>query len=310
MVGPSVRSGFRAASGNVRLVLAVWAWNGLLALIAGVAVGRWLETAFAHAPEADKLLERFRVGPVVELMQYDRFSPLVSVNGVMLGLILLAAVCNPLLSAGVLEVIVSSDDRPVLHRFLRGAGHFFGRFLRLLLISAVAAGVLFVLAAAVTRPIVSSLSESSWERTWIAAGLGRLVLLAGVVGVVAMILDVARARVVTSEVEVRGMLRAWWQAARHVFRHFGGALGVGLSYVAAFGLMLAVYAIVSSLIPARTWAGILSALLVQQLFMIGRAGLRVARAGAFVQFSGGAPSPGSPARVRREATPSGSPARA
>jgi hypothetical protein len=284
MIATCARSGWRAATANGKLVLTVWLWNGLLALVAGVATWRWLDAALAHAVEGDRLLERFHVGLAVELMQYDRFSPITSVNGAVLGLILLAAISNPLLSAGVLEGIVASDGRPVLHRFFRGAGHFFGRFLRLLVISALAAVVLVLLTGAVTRPVVEFLSDSSWERTWVAASLVRTALLLMVVVLVAVILDVARAQVVTARVETRGMLRAWADAARYVFRHFGTVATFGLAYVGLLVVMLGAYLLVASVLPGQTWAAIVALILWQQAFMIGRAGMRVARAGAALQF--------------------------
>src|SRR5512134_27362 len=133
MLTTCLRSGWHAAFGHRALALTLWAWNGLLALAAALATWRWLDAAFAFAPESDKLLERFRLGIVIELLQYDRFSPLSAVNGAAIGLLILAAISNPLVSAGLMEVLVTSDERPMLHRFFRGAGHFFWRFARLLM---------------------------------------------------------------------------------------------------------------------------------------------------------------------------------
>ena len=96
--------------------------------------------------------------------------------------------------------------------------------------------------------------------------------------------SVARADVVTAPVELRGMLRAWVHAARRVLGDLGTVAALGLAYVAGFLAMLAAYAIVSSLIPGRGWLGIVVLVSLQQAFMVGRAGLRVARTGAAVQF--------------------------
>ncbi len=284
MITTCIRSGWRALLGNRKLVATLWAWSALAAVVAGAAVWRWLAAAFNYSPWGDRLLDRFHLGLAVELTQYDRFSPMLTLNGVVLGLLAVAIISNPLVSAGVLEVIVSRDDRPLLHRFFRGAGHFFGRFLRLLVISAVVALLLVVIAAAITRLISTPLSESSWERMSIAFGFSRFALYGVLVAFVMAVLDVARVRVATAGTEIRGMLRAWFGAARFVLRHLGKVAGIYAAFGVMFVVLVAVYAALASVIPTRAWGGILLAVVVQQLFMTGRAGLRIARAGASVSL--------------------------
>lgn len=282
MLTTCLRSGWRAAFSHGSLALTLWAWNGLLALAAAFATWRWLDAAFAYAPEADKLLERFRLGIVIELLQYDRFSPLSAINGAAIGLLILAAISNPLVSAGLMEVLVTSDERPMLHRFFRGAGHFFWRFARLLVISGIAGLILFLVAAAATRPITTALGESSWERAWLAASLARLSLLALIFVFLAAVNDLARAEVTLSNVEMRGMFRAWLRALRLAVGNFGLVTGIALAYFAVLGVMLIAYAALAGALPAQSAAGILILIVLQQAFMIGRAALRVARGGAAV----------------------------
>ncbi len=284
MMTTCLRSGSRALSGNGKLVATLWAWSTLGALAAGAATWRWLGAAFNDSPWADRLLDRFFLGLAAELVQYDRFSPMLALNGAVLGLAAVGLISNPLVAAGVLEVIVSRDDRPLLHRFFRGAGHFFGRFLRLLVISAVAAVVLVVAAAAITRPIATPLSESSWERASIAFGFGRFVVYGALVAFVMAVLDVARARVATAATETRGMLRAWLGAARVVLRHIGAVAGIYLALGVLLVAVLAVYAALADAIPTRAWAGIVAAIVLQQLFVMARAAIRIARAGATVSL--------------------------
>jgi hypothetical protein len=279
-----VRAGWRAALANRKLILTLWGWSTLLALPVGAAVWRWLGAAFNHSPAADRLLERLQLGLAVELTQYDRFSPLPALSGAVLGLAVVALISNPLLAAGVLEAIVSGDDRPLLHRFFRGAGHFFGRFLRLLLISGVAAVLLVIVAGIITRPITSALSETSWERTSLTAGFARRLLAGFLIAFVMVVLDVARTQVVTADSEVRGMLRTWFRAARFVLRNFGVIAGTYTAFGLMFLAVVVVYAVVVNVIPTGTWAGIWLVILLQQLFVMTRAGLRVARAGGAVEL--------------------------
>lgn len=280
MIATCLLSGWRAVRGEWRLTLTVWFWNVVLAAAAGAGAWRWFSAAFDRAPEANRGLERFSVGLLAELLQYDRFSPMLSLNGVVLGTLFVAALANPLIAAGVLEVLVARDPRPVLHRFFRGAGHFFGRFFRLLLIGAAAALLCVALAAAATGPLTRALGESAWERTWLLAVLLRVLLLVTIVGFAMIITDLARARVVRASVEKRRMLREWFSAARFVFRHIGTVAGIYLALAAVWVVLaIAGHALVLR-IPATGWAGIALLIVVQQTFMLARAALRVARAAA------------------------------
>lgn len=286
MTATCLGSGFRAAFAQRRLIATVWIWNLLLAIVVAAGTSRWLGSAFDFSPEADRTLQRFQFGLFLELQQYDRFSPFTFLNGTVLGLILLSAVSNPLLSAGVLEVLVSRDDRPVLHRFFRGAGHFFGRFLRLLAISGAALMVLAIVITAIGSAISRGFGSAGWERVWLTAGLVRLVLLVAMAALVMAVLDVARARVIVAPTEIRGMVRAWTGAARSVFGHFGALSGI---YVALGAVWLALAAIglgIVSVTPATNWVGIWLLIGVQQIFMVARATLRIARAGATLEYVG------------------------
>lgn len=284
MIANCLRSGWRAALAQPRLVATLWFLNALLGLVMGWGMSRWLAAAFDWSPEADRALQRFQFGLLVELTQYDRFSPTTFAGGVVLALVVIAAIANALVSAGILEVLTSADPRPLLHRFLRGAGHFFGRFVRLLVITALALVLAWVLVAALTRPIVNALGESSWERAWIAAGLFRFALLGAVVALIMAVLDVARVQVVTAPAEQRGMLRAWFRGARMTFRNVGTLAGIyvvlGACWIAIAGLGLA---IVFAVTPTR-WAAIWLLVLVQQAFVAARGGIRIARAGAVLEW--------------------------
>ncbi len=283
MIATCLRSGLRAAFVNRRLIVTLWLWNLLLALVVGLGTSRWLSSAFDYSPEADRVLQRFHFGILIELQQYDRFSPFTFLGGTVLALIFLSAISNPLVSAGVLEVLVARDDRALLHRFFRGAGHFFGRFLRLLATSAAAFLLLAIAVTAVTSSISRAFGSAGWERAGLATWFSRMLLLLVLAGLAMAVLDVARARVVMAQTEVRGMVRAWAGAARFLFGHFGVLAGIyvvlGLIWVALAGLGLGIV----SVTPVTNWAGIWLLIAVQQAFMIARATLRIARAGATLQ---------------------------
>lgn len=286
-ISTSIRAGWKAAFTHTRLVAAVWLWGTALALSAAIPVWRWLGRALDDSPEAQQVLERFSIGFITGLTQYDRFSPLLMVNGEVLALLLLGILSNPIVAAGILEVLVSPDERPLLHRFMRGAGHFYGRFLRLLVVSGVAAAVLLIAVSIPMRPILSALGESSYERAWLAASIARLLLFGAAIGFVMVVTDIARAQIVLAETEVRGMMRAWARAVRFVLRRFFAVLGTYAALAALAAIAFGVYLLIVNAIPTLSWAGIWAVVIVQQAFTVTRAGLRVMRAGAAVELARG-----------------------
>lgn len=303
MTTPALRWGSRAALGRPRLIAALWLWNALLGLVIGWGVSRWLGAAFDYSPEADRALRHFSFGLLAELVQYDRFSPPTFAGGAATGLIAIAAISNALVAAGILEVLTTEDTRPLLHRFLRGGGHFFGRFLRLLIVTGLALVLGWTIVGAITSPIVRAIGESSWERTWLLASILRLAVLGLVVALAMAILDVARTQVVISATEQRGMLRAWLRGARATFAHGWPLAGVyvvlGIAWLACAAIGLA---IVFAVTPTN-WAAIGLLILVQQGFVFARGGLRVARAGAVLQVVRTAMNTGAKAAVAAAAGP-------
>ncbi len=157
--------------------------------------------------------------------------------------------------------------------FWRNAGAYFGRFVRLALLSLPLLGLFLCLhfvETGVQRLLFGGdpYEYISYWGAWVQFGLRAIgILLFG------LVLDYARIHVVITD-ETR-MRRALWQALRFVFAHFGRTFGLALSlYVIGAALLAAYYPLANALYAPNGFV-VLALFLLQQLFMVLRAMLRL-----------------------------------
>lgn len=283
MIGRALRDGFRCATRRPGLVAFVWSWNLALALLATLPFWRWTAGRSSLSPETDVLLHEIDLGILSQLIMSDRVIVPTLLVGVG-GLGVLALVSGALMAGGILEVVTNDcDDRPLLHRFFRGAGHFFGRFLRLLAIGgaalAVAAGACAVGLSALTRALVDRGNEAQvfWTSVAVPLAVGL------VIAFFLVVLDYARVLAVLSS--ERRMLRVWWRAVKFVFRRTAGTAVIAA--VAAAGVLaaLAACAAYDFIVVARSWPVIAGAIVLQQGMAWARTAVRVGQWGAEASYA-------------------------
>ena len=272
MIFRSFGNGLRAALRRPGLVLLLWAWHTALALIVTLPAWSRIRAATAMTPETDVLLRGLQLGTLIELLQRDGVVMPLLVATVM-GLVGVSLLSNAFLAGGTLEVILSGDGRSLLHRFFRGAGHFFFRSLGLLAIAAcsvvAAGGLAGVALSAAFRPMTAG----GWEAGAFLSGLVTLGALAVVAGAGMLALDYARVMLVAGD--GRGMVRTWFRALRFVL---GRPLATGTIGILFGGLVLAALALAAWLplqLGASHWVAIMSAALLQQVLVAARIGARV-----------------------------------
>jgi hypothetical protein len=274
MIATVTREGFAAARRNPRLAATLWLLNLALALAAGVPGWLALSSVIGPLPEADGLRERFSMGLLVDLVEMRPGLigglALAAAGVAFLGLLVGAAA-----TGGALEVLTSRDDRPFAHRFGRGAGRFFVRFLRAGLAAlvvaalgaAVTAGPLFALSGRLRRESGSELAANgAFFAGLLVGGLAVLLCL--------LALDAARVRVVREDARrVLPLLRSGFGV---VLGHPAKWLGTWGANAAVLLLALVVYLAFRNVVPASTAALVAALFLVQQAFVFVRAWLRVA----------------------------------
>jgi len=293
MVRTCLASGFAAARRAPKLTLLLWAWSVLAVVPAWMPFLRWWRDALALAPGADALLNGLDLGVLRELVQYDAVSAWSMVFAGAVGAVIVAFVANALLAGGALEVLAAAstgepgtaarDDRRFMHRFFRGAGHFFWRSLGLLVLNAVVAlAVLGALRAglrAALEPLDDSLSSS--------IGWLRLLLFVAVLGLTAavfwLVLDYARIRLVRTD--ARGVFRTWWRGFVLVLRRLPAVVGLWLVVMLMLALAASALLAWHWAVAYHAWTVILLTLVAQQIFLLARAWLRAVQLGAELELA-------------------------
>jgi hypothetical protein len=286
----SILKGFWTALKNPKLVLLLWAWNLLLGVAAVMPARAWLSSVLNTATETESLLTRFNFGAFSDALKYNDVNPLSLVIASLLGVGCVALIGNAFMNGGLVEAVGSpSDSRTFMHRFFRGGGHFFWRFVRLGLLAGVTGAIAVAIVAGVMGALTSPLGDSKWE----PAGLFWGVVTLTVSGLVALLfvlaLDYARIRVVRDG--SRGMLRVFVESLAFVLRHVVATYGIALVYLVMVGLVLLAYVAHEASWTTSTWAAILVLLGVQQILMLARTGLRVVQVGAEWEYYAAAVPP-------------------
>jgi hypothetical protein len=275
MIGGCIRDGIRTAARRPGLALLLWAWSLLLGLIAALPAYNWWTVAFSLSPPADSMRDRFDIGVLADLTKYDQVSGFAMLSGALLGIIVLAGVASAFLNGGILEVLATpGDPRSLLHRFFRGGGHFFGRYLRLLVLTVVGALIVSVISTAAVGAATSGLADSEWEPASMVVGLVILLVLALVWTWFLLAQDYARIRVAADD--SRRMVRAWFHAMGFVARRVFATYTLGTLFMTASGLLVALWLLYDGNRASGTWGGIVALVLVQQVLLFGRASVRVA----------------------------------
>jgi hypothetical protein len=278
MVLSATFEGLRRALRTPRLAVVVWLFNLVLAAGAGVPGWLALRSAIGPLPEADRLRDGMSLLVLSDLAEL-RPGLLAGLGFSVIGLLGLGVLAGALVTAGALEVLISRDDRPLRHRFGRGAFRFFGRFLRAglgaSLLGALAAGLALVPFVVVGRRV----ADSAWEPARFVNGLAGMLVafLALLLALVA--LDAARVVIVRDDAGA-------WRALRAGLRL---VLGHPLKWLAAWTLnallVAAAFAAYLSLCGSRalsSGAPVIALFALQQAFVLARSWLRVALLGTSV----------------------------
>lgn len=299
MIGHCISQGLRSARRAPGLVALLWCWTLTLAALAAYPAWLWLGRAFNLAPESDRMLTGFNLGVFSELAQYDR-SPIQGiVMASLVGVVLLAILANPFLSGGLIEALLAHDEATILQRFFRGAGHYFWRYLRLLIYGLITAVLAMLILSPVFTVTSRSLQDSPWEPAPVVGSAVQMIVLLVVGALLLLTLDFARIR--TAVDESRRTLRIWISSFGFVLRRIPAAFGIFVVPVAIFALVAALYAVFCTYTPSHTWLLILVTILVQQIVMYIRTGLRVALVASELEYFRAACPP--PAMVPVEAVP-------
>ena len=269
------RHGFLAAWRRPGLAVLLWAWSLLLSLPLTLPAWTWLQGRTARTPGADMLLERFNFAVVGDLLRTD--SPLALLAPAFFATVLIAIVGQALTCGGLIEVLTSDDARPFLHRFFRGAGHFFWRFLRAGICAWLVFGVAAVIFTLAYTPVSRALEGMEWEPAWYLGLAARLLVLGLLALFATLAFDYARIRMARED--SRRALRTFFASLWFVAAHPRATFGLWVVMAVALAAVYAAYAGFHSYVPSNTWSSILLMAAAQQITVLVAAWLRVALLG-------------------------------
>ncbi|HEY3130466.1 MAG TPA: hypothetical protein VGL91_13480 [Acidobacteriota bacterium] len=270
-----LQSGFRQIGRQKKAITLVWISQLVLAAVVAIPVFVWWSQILNRSLEGDVLLQRFSFQVFQELAQYDR-TQVWSLGGTIIACVVgLALLTDTLLVGGILHVLSAQNQESLLHLFFCGAGRFFLRFLRLLIVGALPALLVVVFFNSALRRFFDFVSrDTSSEVLPVLLFLLRYAAVILVILFFKLILDYTRIR--SSLQDRRDMLRQLWFSLRFVIGHLVGTFAI-LCGVGVAGLLLyGIYAVVRTVVPSNNWGLILLMIVLQQSTMILRSGLRVA----------------------------------
>jgi hypothetical protein len=280
----SIKVGLRQALRHPKLVWLLFAWYGLLALVPAVPAWTWWNGVLGASPEAAAALRRFDLGVFLDLTAGKGINGLGLLAGAAVAAGLIAFISSAFAFGGIIEVFASDDDRrPFMHRFFRGGGHFFWRYVRLAIIAGVCLAVATGVVSALQTAVISTAGESEWEPAGYLAGLAGITLFVVVAGFFLLALDYARIRV--SRDDSRSMLRAYLSGLGFVVRRLLAVYGIAVAIIVfEVALVLGYVAYETNAPAAGTWGAIVVMITIQQVVVFGRVFLRVALVGAEQHF--------------------------
>lgn len=270
-VAALTREGLARAWAERRVVGLVWLIHLVLAAAAAFPLWLSLRTVVGFLPEADVLRTGVVFGALADLAEM-RPGLLGVLGATLVAVVVLGVIVGAAVTAGVLEVLSGSDERPLGHRFGRGAGRFFGRFVWLALLVGFLAAIVGGLAVLPFAPLARSYFRAGW-------GPGRLapfgaVAVAGIVLLLALlVLDASRIHTVRSDAGVLSSLRA---GLGLVLRHPLLWAGTWLANAVLVGVALVLFVLFRQAVPTDRGIVILAMVLAQQTLVVVRTGLRVA----------------------------------
>jgi len=281
----TVLNGVNAAVGNWRVVLLIWAWYGALATVVVSPAVTWWRGAFDHAVEATTLLGGFNFAVLADLTKYDYVGAFGLLTGTAAVAMLLSLVSSSFIMGGMIT-IVSGADVPggALHRFFGGAGRFFWRFVRLLLLGGAATCLAGTMLALTLGGVESAFAGSVSETGTYALLVFNLLVLAIGCGLFLLALDYARIQVVIDDAQ--SVFKVYVRALGFVIRHAVITYGMALAVLVAVAAAMLGYVAYESVSPvASTWKSIALLVVIQQGVLVTRVGLRVSLVAAEFRYA-------------------------
>jgi len=277
------KKGVTEATARPKLMAVLWLFNVSFASILYVIFFRAFNASVGPSLALNDLLKTGDMNIILETLTQTA-GPFASAFRAAPIVVLLYFMANVFLQGGILNVLIAPRGRKKFaETFFGGGGRFYGRFLRLLVYSAVVWIPAIILFFAINAAL-GVLDNPSREKQMLFFVIIRVALGLFLLHLIKMVLDYARIMIAVRD--SRAVFRSLMDAVRFVVRRLGGTLG--LYYLLGLtGLAISLaYLGLKSLVGVTTAAGILTVFLVTQVYIAGRSWLRAAfQAGQLEMFT-------------------------
>lgn len=255
-----------------RTLLTLYGLLLLLALPSALAFFTTLQTEIGRSLAFENLLNGFDYTVYADFMHHSEraVSPLLSVGRWTTVLYVLLSL---FLTGGILHQFAEPAEPYRTTLFWQASRQHVGRFVRLFGVT-----LLFVLAV-LSVPLLAGtllgivLADHVTERELFFVGLASVLLAGGLVTLVLCISDYAK--VILFRHEERNVFRAFGRAGRLVLAHGRATYGRYLLLIGIGTAWFGLYLLLDSLLPMRNWPTMLLMVVVQQVFIAGRALLKI-----------------------------------
>jgi hypothetical protein len=268
MTSRALREGLHQTLQFRKLIALFYVVNLLAAVVVVAPVVLLIAGSLGHSLESDRLLLNLDPSWIVETLYHFQFWPLNS-TAVAFALVGLAfLLLNTFLAGGVLAVFHREQDA-----LFSACARYFGRLLRLMLISLILYGLVAMLSNGAAKAIDHARESSMEAKPWIILGWIRLASATFLFGMVNMIFDYAKIILVVGERRsaLRAALRAIGFVARHPLRTFA----VYWVCAAAAFLLLLVYHGLTEALGQTSSITVVLVLVIRQCYTLARVWMRL-----------------------------------
>lgn len=257
------------------LVITLYLVNFLLAFPAFYFAYAVLQSALGNSLAGEALLSGFDDTVWHDLMRAQGFSfTITALLRYALPLAVLGAVAQTFLAGGVLDLLVR-EKRFSAATFFQACGTYLGQFFPIWVLTALILALVFLLFGVLLGSVLTMAAmQPDSDR---AAGVGITILLTSLFFLLLLVFmasDYARVNAV-----VHGKQPSWKAMGRgflFIFRNPASTLGLHFLLILLLGIVIVIYFALEGLTDTDSSSTIFLLFIVQQLFMVARAGIRVA----------------------------------
>jgi hypothetical protein len=261
-IGESIRTGFRRAT-RWRLLLLCMLLSAVPAALATLPLWRFLSGLLDHAPRAALLATGLEGSWIPDLARALGEDPQgQAIPGGMLSALVVALLLGPALAGAMLAEAGSAA--PLRFRaLLTGAGRYYARMFRTVLVAVIPLGVAGLGAVLVSKSTEKAVARMVTEAAAASRGRWALVAMGALFFVAHLTLDAGRARM-AAQPDRRSALKAWFSGTWLVLRRPVHAFSIGLAGALAGPVLgLVVMAFRERLPAGPRWAVFAGVLLAQ-----------------------------------------------